>query len=389
MKKLYDYKNVFEENKNFFCISALIIGIALRFVLTFLGHNFDFESYCIVGKIVNDGGNVYASTSRYNYGPVFFTIMGLFYNIASNFVNTRLVYRILIVSLLTLADISIAKFVSKKAGLLWGILFFLNPISLIITGYHNQFDNIAVALALWGALFLQKNCSEKKINFNDIVGICLLSISLITKHVFFAFPAWILLNKNILFKKKIIYAFIPPILFLLSFIPYVAEGWNGILKNVFFYSSFNNFPLFAAGIIDYIYPLPQYLLNSFTVIFFSLIIIAGYIFKNEKIEISILFYTISLVCCSSAIANQYIVIPCAALMILLNKKSFLYFLTGGFYLCIDINGLHIPQLLAEYSIIQFNFFMKVITNGKLWYTILAWILLFLLFSARKERIKNV
>ncbi|MBQ6111682.1 MAG: hypothetical protein IJL01_04735, partial [Synergistaceae bacterium] len=81
-------------NKNnyskIFWISVLA-GITLRFVLMTLGHNFDFESYCIVGKLAAHGKNIYANTGRYNYGPVWFTLLGILWNIASYFQQNILV----------------------------------------------------------------------------------------------------------------------------------------------------------------------------------------------------------------------------------------------------------------------------------------------------------
>ena len=49
-------------------------GIMLRFIAMSLGHNYDFESYCVVGEIAGNFKNVYANTYRYNYGPIFFMI---------------------------------------------------------------------------------------------------------------------------------------------------------------------------------------------------------------------------------------------------------------------------------------------------------------------------
>ena len=57
-------------------------GIMLRFIAMSLGHNYDFESYCVVGEIAGNLKNVYANTVRYNYGPIFFMIQGTLYRLA-------------------------------------------------------------------------------------------------------------------------------------------------------------------------------------------------------------------------------------------------------------------------------------------------------------------
>ncbi len=73
-----------KNNSTIFCL-ALLAGITLRFVIMTLGHNFDFDSYCIVGELAASGKNIYANTGRYNYGPVWFTLLGIFWKIASHF----------------------------------------------------------------------------------------------------------------------------------------------------------------------------------------------------------------------------------------------------------------------------------------------------------------
>ena len=374
-------------NKNnyskIFWISVLA-GITLRFVLMTLGHNFDFESYCIVGELAAHGKNIYANTGRYNYGPVWFTLLGIFWNIASLFQQHILVFRILIVSVLTITDIIIAKFISERAGNLWGVLFILNPISLIITGYHNQFDNLAVLFGLYGVLFLEGSYAERDIKFKDIAGIIFCSLSLITKHILWSFPLYILFSTTINAHKKILYAFIPPVIFLLSFMPFMREGWHGILHNVFLYRSFNNFPLFAFGILNHFglyIPLQKYICVP---VFGLLMLCSAYVFRRENIFNSFMLYTISLVCFSSAIANQYIAIPCMALIILMRIKSALYFIPGAIFLSCNVNGLHIPFYLQEHFGIQINFFTRIISGGSM-YTLLAWVLLLCLILYCRDK----
>lgn len=91
--------------------TLIILGIIIRFSLMLCGHNFDFESYCIVGKLASAFKNVYANTTRYNYGFIFFCVQGLFYKLSF---GNETVYRILIVSLLTLADLGIACIIADK-----------------------------------------------------------------------------------------------------------------------------------------------------------------------------------------------------------------------------------------------------------------------------------
>ncbi|MBQ7221793.1 MAG: hypothetical protein IJS28_12540 [Synergistaceae bacterium] len=355
------------------CIFA---GVIIRFVLMSLGHNFDFESYCIVGELASAGKNIYANTPRYNYGPVWFTLLGLFWKTSSLFTHSIIIFRCFIVGTLTLADFFIALLISKKAGNFWGAVFFLNPISLIITGYHNQFDNLAVLTGALAILCIEKSSAEREIKPADIYGTALLSLSLITKHIAWAFPLWILLNSRIDTRKKFIYAFIPPLLFLMSFLPYWSEGCRGIIKHVFMYGSFNNFPLSGVGIMAHLgitIPLQKYIFPSAFVLLMTL---GAYLFRRNDICSSFMIYTIFMVCVSSAIANQYLAIPCMALILLCRKTSAAYFLLGFLYLLCDEAGLHIPFWLHERFGFEMSFPVKIISSGDVMYTLLAWCLLF-------------
>lgn len=354
---------------------CIFLGVVIRFVLTCLGHNFDFDSYCIVGELVAQGKNVYANTSRYNYGPVWFMLLGVFWRVASLFTHNIMTFRIFIVSALTLVDLLIARVISRKAGNFWGIIFFLNPISLIITGYHNQFDNIAVLLGAYAVLSLEDSCNEHAIKANDIYGIILMSLSLITKHILWAFPIWILLNRNIDGRKKFLYAFIPPLMFLLNFTPYWSEGAKGIIRNVFLYKSFNNFPLLALDAMNRfgIYlPFQKYICLPL----FGLLMSAGaYMFRREKFYDSFLLYTISLVCFSSAIANQYIAIPCMAIIIMMRRKSAFYSALGLMFLSCNSSGLHIPSFLQKHYNIDLGIVCRILSDGRINYPLFSWSLL--------------
>ena len=173
--------------KNYTIFTLFIsIGILLRFAVMSFGHNFDFESYCIVGDISGHFRNVYAETSRYNYGVIFSWIQGFLYRIAEiKSENFAVTYRIYIVATLTMADLGITYFIAKRHSLRKAIIFFLNPISIIITGYHNQFDNIAIVLALLMLVFYNE---EDKFNKKDIGFILIFTLSLMTKHILFMLP---------------------------------------------------------------------------------------------------------------------------------------------------------------------------------------------------------
>ncbi len=368
------------------CIFA---GIVIRFGLINIGYNFDFESYCIVGEIAAAGKNVYANTGRYNYAPIWFTLLGLFWKISSYFTHNILVFRCFIVGTLTLGDFFITQLISKKAGNFWGIIFFLNPISLIITGYHHQFDNLAVMLGAYAVSCIEKSCHEQNIRREDICGVLLLSLSLITKHIMWAFPLWVLLSTKINLRKKFLYAFIPPILFLLSFTPYLSEGRNQIYWNVFTYRSFNDFPLFGLSILNsWGITIPTIFHKYYRYVFGVLMLAGGCIFRREDIYKSFLLYTITLVCVSSAMANQYLAIPCMALILLCWKQSILYFVLSGVFLSCSFSGLNIFALSDEVSSFEGRRLLEFISTGDFMNSILVWCLLYCLVSYCRKNLSR-
>ncbi|MDR0994547.1 MAG: hypothetical protein LBN38_08325 [Verrucomicrobiota bacterium] len=329
----------FRQNK-FYITIFFALGIFLRFYVATFGHNFDFGSYVIVGKIASQFGNVYAQTTRYNYGPIWLSICGCFYNLTAMFNQPLVIYRLLIVGLLTLTDLGIAAYLLKRCNVLAALIFFLNPVSIIITGYHNQFDNLAVLLVLLACLFYNP---EERFAKNDFFFILSLSFSLITKHLAIFFLFWIFIRNDLPFKKKILYVGIPAILFLLSFVPFLdGHGLAGILNNVFLYKSRNNFPLlhfFLSKLsIDPMFYMP---------IFLTLICLSGWVFRKIHWQDSILLYLLCFFAFSSAIANQYLAIPLVALVILTRYTKYVYFLLGGSYLFLQHDGLGFFNLVVQ------------------------------------------
>lgn len=370
----------FDKNHILF-LGAISIGIIARFLCMSLGHNFDFESYCIVGEIAGNFRNVYAETSRYNYGFIFFCIQGFLYRIAQ-LLDARtgdwiLVYRVLMVSVLTMADIGITGFIAQRYSMKKALLFFLNPVSIFITGYHNQFDNIAIFFALLSILFYNE---EERLNRNDIFFVLFFTLSLITKHILFLIPAFLLLKKGLTLKKKAVYAILPPLLFLLSFVPFILadrDALKGIINHVFLYRSWNNAPLLIK-LYNYI----GLSSGRFFVFFVVSMLVMAFLVRKMKFEEQLLLYLIALVSFSSAIATQYLVIPMAAFCILQTGIwKYLYMAASGIFLLLHPAGLNaLTEIQVTFPGFIGNMAGTYCTNG---YTLSAWLcLLSLIYLAR-------
>lgn len=312
-------------------IFLLILGVVLRLVVARRGFNYDFESFLIVVNNLEQNNNIYSFTERYNYGPIWFQILRFLFIISS---KNPYNFRFTIVVFLSMVDIGIFWILLKKYGKFAGLFFLFNPISIIITGYHNQFDNLAIFLGLISAIILENNkfeISNKKYFF----GLTVLGLSLVTKHLFFLFPIWLALKEKDN-KKKIITIILPYFIFLISFLPYWKEGSQGIIQNVFLYNSWNNsylYNLFVPEIIKIFF--------SSRVIWIALLLFFAFYFKGKNNFDSILIYSCILVFASPAITNQYLAIVIPYLAINYRSPiSLIYSIIGMWFLLIDENGLH-------------------------------------------------
>lgn len=353
---------------------VLMLGVALRYWAMSIGHNFDFDSYCIVGDLVRHGQSVYANTKRYNYAPPFFLIQGLLYRLSELFTNDQVgTYRVLMVSYLTGIDVCIAALIATRVSLRGGALFFLNPVSVLITGYSNQFDNMAVLFALLAAFAYHPGDEFDK---RDLKFVLFFTLSLASKHVLFVLPAFILMRQDLSWKKRALYAFVPPILFLLSFVPSALRGpeaLNGIIQHVFLYRGWNNAPL-----LRWLYTainLPE----QFWIVAFGLLMCTvGFVVRKQEysfVEV-VSVYFIALVAFSSAIANQYLAIPMAGLCILATGAwKYVYAFLASLFVFLDGNGLAMrnPEWIQSHfgdAVAQAAEFYNR-SNG---YVILTWIL---------------
>ena len=109
-------------NPGVFLLLVLAGGVAARFWVGRFGVNFDFDSYRIVVDLVQHGQNVYAGTTRYNYGPIWFNILNLLDWLAGHEVHR---FRLVLTSFLTLADIGIFWVLWGRYGQWLAAIFFL------------------------------------------------------------------------------------------------------------------------------------------------------------------------------------------------------------------------------------------------------------------------
>lgn len=306
-------------------VLVLAIGVALRFWVSTLGSNFDLESYGIVADIADRGGNVYAETDRYNYGPVWFYLLGLLSDLSGLFPDPAGAFRPLLIGLLTLADTGIWAVLHRRYGRIAGFLFFLNPVSIIITGYHNRFDNLAILLGLLAILVYVGSA---------IPGLLLLGVSLTVKHVFLVFPLWLAIKEKGL-KRKAAAALVPPAVLFLSFVPFLGEGRSGIVSNVVLYRGHDNAPFWHGVLPAQLQPL----ISPFVLVAVALLVLAFVWRHNEPLDLALL-YLVGMVAFAPSIANQYLAIAIPAIAAFPSIAFLPYQVVSAWMLTIHPEGLH-------------------------------------------------
>lgn len=334
-------------------IGLLLLGITARFSLVWRGYNFDFESWLIIGDIVKNGQNVYAETWRYPYGPVWATMLGGLRHLSFMFEQPDLAFRYLIIAVLTVADIGIWALLKKYFGYIVAFAFFLCPASIIITGFHNQIDAMAVLFALTGTAIYGKQ--TRKITRRNVIGLLMIGVSLATKHLFFMFPLWLAIRQKG-WKQKITIVVIPVLFFLLSFAPFWGGAAENITNNVFLYKSFNNAPFWYMLV-------PRFLQNilSPAILFIGALLVFGFTTRKRPIIETTLVYTLVLVVFSSAIANQYLITVLPAIIVFYNHIFGVYIAYSTLLLAISPVGLHSAKLAQKLP----SFIVDPINKGHL------------------------
>jgi hypothetical protein len=269
--------------------------------------------------------------------------------------SNELLFRYLVILVLTISDIYIAYIIWIKFSKKYALIFLFNPISIIITGYYNQFDNLALAIGLAAIV----NMEKKGNSFKSFV---LLFLSLITKHNLLLFFFWLFISKKLQGEKYFLATF-PILAFFIHFVPFIIvsrEVRDAVLSNVFLYWSNNNAPFWQLLVRD------KELIESFSnnnlwhhgrvwmLLFFVSVSIVGF-FRSRKSIISNFFvYTLALVFFSSAITSQFFAISAIGASSFYNPAFLIFFIFGMIWLVTEPSGLKIDIFVPLVSYMNFD-----------------------------------
>lgn len=156
-----------------------------------------------------NGRSVYTYTQFYNHGPIRSYVLYFYALILDHYkLDDMFTFHTTIVLFMGIVDTITAALIWKFFSFRSSLIFLLNPVSILITGYHSQIEGTVISIAfLSWALFLKaielfKNTSRKYIKFFYSSAV-VLGISMGIKHVFFLYPIYLFL----LYKRHKLFSF--------------------------------------------------------------------------------------------------------------------------------------------------------------------------------------
>jgi hypothetical protein len=280
---------------------AIVVGIELRLFLAYAFRgNFDQLSYELVSEIMTRGGNVYAETYRYNYSPVWAYILSFLNQLAS---FSHLQFHFVIRSFLTLVDVLIAIFVGLICSRLGFAdarvgfsLYLLNPVAILLIGFHGQFENLAMLPLLIATYMYSRQPNTPPWKWIWLLG----TISLLIKHIT-VFGVWMLFQYTTTIRRAAIMFLVSVLVFMAAFLPFLPEGASGIVRNVFMYQAVASW-----GLARW---LPKLLIMT---VFYECMILSPFIAKKYlslSQARSMEFSGVALLALIFGIGKQYFIIP--------------------------------------------------------------------------------
>lgn len=345
------------KNKIYFWIKAsTIIFFGLYFRLSFayvFKGGFDLHYWWEAANIAIKGKNIYSSSPLYNYFPPWIIILTLLKKI--NLTLPSLHFYFVVRLFLTLIDvftlyllIQLAKLLNKPINKVM-IGFFLNPLIIIITGFHGQFENVAMVFIILGYLLYKKTKN---------IWLSWFSFS------FGGFVKHMLINQVLIFlnfiykdKKKVICLFgLTGLLGFLLLLPYFPHALSSIINNLFLYSYIQpnyGFP----NLLKYLNL--NFLIKPYLYLFIITFFILPFLLKGRSLLKRMLLGTLFFIAFTPGIGDQYFILPIALAVLDQNYWFVLYSIFTSLYLF---------GSSAQFNI---NFF-KIFTNNYIWLISLFW-----------------
>jgi hypothetical protein len=338
---------------------VMLFSIAARILLALPGHNYDVDSYRIVSNLVAQGKSIYAdSGGRYNYGPVWAWVVSGFGHLAPSAGSEW--FHLWIAAFLAMIDTLIAWLIARVYSFAAALVFLLCPIGFLISGYHSQFDNVAVLLGLAAWLAIRAGKPRTR---TLLLSAALLGLSLVVKHLLILFPVWLLFWRPLGgLRNRALYAGIAYAVFFGSFLPWWSDpaSREAIRQHVFGYNSFYgvSWSGYMAGLIVPVSDLDAWLhwvpfIKGFEAMWIAAMAAVGLLVARRGLREVYLLYLLVLFASSPSVASQYVAIPLlAAAVYCRTPESWAFFVAGtiaGLATDTGLGGLLLRGMLTRSS----------------------------------------
>lgn len=323
---------------------VLAIGWLLRLWAQTAPGNADSDAFALIGGWAASGDNVYES-GRWNYGPTWMYALAALDTIAGSDH-----FRLGLAIALAVADTVIFALLVARNFLLPACLFFLLPVSFAISGQHQQFDNVAVALGLASGYILSRS---GKCNLRlELVALILLGVSLSTKHVLLLLPLWLVMSANG-WRRRVLYAVVPYSIFLLALLPFWLRSPGPVADHVIGYRSSSTAPAFHLLFPDEVV-WGWTNRGTLVVVYAILMLSVGLLFRKLNPFLLVLAYTVSLVTFSPAMVDQYFAIAAAGVSVFLNLGFAIWLVYTGIFLLGEPDDIAAP-LITQVKTLTFPY----------------------------------
>lgn len=303
-------------------LSCWVANAIATLVLASVGHSFALESYRIDAQIVNDGQVVYAHTPRYNYGVIWsYVVAGVMQLHDALGMAHPEAFHVLAAAGIWLGTFGIGVVTSRLFCPLAGIIYALLPPLLLLTGFHSEFGNVAIATGFLSWVIILSKARRQSPRYIVLAAI-LLALSLSIKHFFFFLPLWVMLWRGFgPFRLRFLYAAVAYSVFAAQFLAVSGDPFarEGMMRFVFGYLH----PSWALvpRLFRWLLPAPGYAAVAAwhvpTVIWVAAMVVLGYLFGSlERPRFLPAMYLVAFVALLPSVSDAYFTAPliaCAAL----------------------------------------------------------------------------
>jgi len=221
-------KNKFKCQKLF--TEIFIIAIFIRLICLYLFRNvtnYDLQSYFQVGDLTLKRINIYPKIANWHhpYLPLFLYLEAFALWLGKSRFMTIIILKFINI-LFDIGILYLVYLLSKK-NLKSTFIYAINPVTILITTLHGQFDVIPIFFLLLSIYFLNKN---------ELVAIFLFSFSILIKTwpILFFIP----ILRKIKNKKIIMLTLLLPVIFTVIYIYLFKSNLTYIIKTIIYYQGF-------------------------------------------------------------------------------------------------------------------------------------------------------